>query len=184
MQTAVTRKGRWGLAPALAMLMSPAPELPPAVTAVAQDGRPVVFQVHIQSEGMAGAVSRAVGGAFERLGQSRCQDLFADFSDREGRPLREGLDMLGHSGQSYLGLVIFYDGLRHPRCASAHVLAATVPGARVVFVCPEQFRRLAARDPLEAEALIIHEALHTLGLGENPPTSREITSRVISRCRH
>jgi hypothetical protein len=30
--------------------------------------------------------------------------------------------------------------------------------------------------------LIIHEMLHTLGLGENPPSSREITQRVTERC--
>jgi hypothetical protein len=35
-----------------------------------------------------------------------------------------------------------------------------------------------------AEATVIHEALHTLGLGENPPTSREITAGVLKRCRH
>jgi len=29
---------------------------------------------------------------------------------------------------------------------------------------------------------MIHEALHTLGLGENPPTSAEITERVLARC--
>jgi len=29
---------------------------------------------------------------------------------------------------------------------------------------------------------IIHEMLHTLGLGENPPSSREITQRVNERC--
>jgi len=33
-----------------------------------------------------------------------------------------------------------------------------------------------------AEAVIIHETLHSLGLGENPPTSDEITRRVFSRC--
>ena len=29
---------------------------------------------------------------------------------------------------------------------------------------------------------MIHEFLHTLGLGENPPTSQEITERVSNRC--
>jgi hypothetical protein len=33
-----------------------------------------------------------------------------------------------------------------------------------------------------AEAVIIHEMLHTLGLGENPPSSTEITFRVLNRC--
>jgi hypothetical protein len=31
--------------------------------------------------------------------------------------------------------------------------------------------------------MVIHEILHTLGLGENPPTSVEITQRVEARCR-
>ena len=34
----------------------------------------------------------------------------------------------------------------------------------------------------QPEAVIIHETLHSLGLGENPPTSDEITWRVFSRC--
>jgi hypothetical protein len=177
-------KGRWGLAPAFVMLVSPVPDFPPGVPVVAQDGRAVSFHVHVTHDATAGAVKRAIAGAFERLGQARCQQVFSEFADSEGRPLQHGLDELGVSGQGYLGLVVFYDGRRHPRCATQGVLAVTPRGARTVFVCAERFRQLAARDPFEAEALIIHEALHTLGLGENPPSSREITSRVISRCRH
>ncbi len=30
--------------------------------------------------------------------------------------------------------------------------------------------------------MIIHESLHSLGLGENPPRSQDITSRVTERC--
>ena len=33
------------------------------------------------------------------------------------------------------------------------------------------------------ERLGPYEILHTLGLGENPPTSTEITQRVEARCR-
>ena len=33
-----------------------------------------------------------------------------------------------------------------------------------------------------ARAVIIHEALHSLGLGENPPSSQAITARVLNRC--
>jgi hypothetical protein len=29
---------------------------------------------------------------------------------------------------------------------------------------------------------VIHETLHTLGLGENPPSSAEIDSAVARRC--
>jgi len=41
----------------------------------------------------------------------------------------------------------------------------------------------ARHDPFLADVALIHESLHSLGLGENPPSSSEITSRVISRCR-
>ena len=57
----------------------------------------------------------------------------------------------------------------------------SVVGMRPVFVCPS-FRKHAERDPWAAENWIIHEMLHTLGLGENPPSSREITQRVTERC--
>jgi hypothetical protein len=30
--------------------------------------------------------------------------------------------------------------------------------------------------------LLIHEALHTLGLGENPPSSEEISNIVLTHC--
>jgi hypothetical protein len=33
-----------------------------------------------------------------------------------------------------------------------------------------------------AEAYVIHEMLHSLGLGENPPSSLAITAKVMSRC--
>ena len=32
------------------------------------------------------------------------------------------------------------------------------------------------------EILLIHELLHSLGLGENPPTSAQITNTVMARC--
>jgi hypothetical protein len=37
-------------------------------------------------------------------------------------------------------------------------------------------------DRAAAEIIVIHEFLHALGLGENPPTSDEITERVTARC--
>jgi hypothetical protein len=38
-------------------------------------------------------------------------------------------------------------------------------------------------DTRYAGAVVIHEILHTLGLSENPPSSKEITDRVLARCR-
>ena len=53
----------------------------------------------------------------------------------------------------------------------------------MVYVCGRAFKDLAERNPERAQAIVIHEALHTLGLGENPPSSAEITARVLARCR-
>jgi hypothetical protein len=50
--------------------------------------------------------------------------------------------------------------------------AATPPDAAASW--RENRRRLVAS--------LIHEVLHTLGLGENPPSSAEITERVLRHC--
>jgi hypothetical protein len=62
-----------------------------------------------------------------------------------------------------------------------NTLVATNPGSRFIHLCAEQFLK-DSRNSGYAAVLIIHEELHVLGLAENPPTSREITLRVISRC--
>ena len=67
-------------------------------------------------------------------------------------------------------------------CARPEILAFTSVGSDTVFVCARSFVRVAQRDPALAEMVLIHEALHTLGLGENPPTSGEITARIEERC--
>jgi hypothetical protein len=60
------------------------------------------------------------------------------------------------------------------------------PGVRRVFVCPS-FADVELRQPGIAESMVLHESLHTPGLGEAPqpgaPTSIEITQRVEARCR-
>jgi hypothetical protein len=52
------------------------------------------------------------------------------------------------------------------------------------LACPQSVqpsvRRVGGR--LETPASVIREALHTLGLGENPPFSGEITNAVLSYC--
>jgi len=49
-------------------------------------------------------------------------------------------------------------------------------------VCSHRFEDLQERNPSEAEAVVLHELLHSLGLGENPPASSEITDAVIRSC--
>jgi len=132
---------------------------------------------------MAAAVREALQGAFDRLGQERCQGVFTDFVDAAGRPLQDELDHRGQTGQECLRRVHFRDGTTHRRCGRRSVMAVTSPGSPIVYVCPEAFWKWFRRGRLEVEATLIHEALHTLGLGEDPPPSREITARVIRRCR-
>ncbi len=141
------------------------------------------YAIHIDHEITASTVRRVLDGARKRLAEPRCQQVLDDFGDGEGRPLRVRLEETGRTPQDYLSLVVFYDGRKHPRCGQKGILAVAQPGSRVVWVCPDELYTEAGRDPVWAEAALIHEALHTLGLNENPPSSQEITSQVIRRCR-
>jgi hypothetical protein len=60
----------------------------------------------------------------------------------------------------------------------------------LVCVCPagagalnSRFAKVQIENPSLSEFMVIHEMLHTLGLGENPPSSFEITEQVRRRCR-
>jgi hypothetical protein len=157
----------------------------PAVVPPAAD--PSAFNVRIAEKTDADLVRRAVSGAFRSLGDARCQRVLTRFQDASGRTLDSNLEALGTSPQGYLRYVLFYDGSASPACkakGSKNVFAATAPGSRVVLVCLPQFRAALARQPFHGEAVVIHEMLHTLGLGENPPTTEEITRQVMGACAH
>ena len=142
-----------------------------------------VIRVRLGGPYDAGTVQRSLDRARARLEKPGCQRLFTDFQDASGRPLQEALDRAGESGGEHLGTLLFYDGSGQGRCRGGRTLAFTWPGSRIVLVCTQQFVEAAHRDPFLADAALIHESLHSLGLGENPPSSSQITSRVISRCR-
>ena len=78
-------------------------------------------------------------------------------------------------------MVLFIDGSRETACC-AGVFAFTVPGSRVVRLCIDEVKRTALQDRRHLPAAFIHESLHTLGLGENPPSSSAITRRVRAAC--
>jgi hypothetical protein len=141
------------------------------------------YAIHIAQAVTAGTLHRVLDGARARLEDPVCQQVFDDFRDGEGCSLRAALGRTGLTPGDYLSLVIFYDGQTHPRCRQEGIFAATSVGSRAVFVCPQELQRVVQLNQAVAEATLIHEALHTLGLGENPPTSREITARVLKRCR-
>jgi len=141
----------------------------------------VVPRVRIVGRLEAAAVLAAVVGASRRLQQEECRHLLTEFTDSAGRSLMANLETLGATPEVYLGLIGFYDGGTDRRCAHRDILAVTSPGSRTVRICP-QFTQRQLRDPALAEIVILHEALHTLGLGENPPLSTVITDRVAAHC--
>jgi len=128
------------------------------------------------------AARKAIAGARKRLANPACRRVLTDFSDASGRRLDAVLAENGETAQGQLDLLLFHDGSDEPRCRNAAVMAYTTPGSRDVFLCGGQFTQEQRRRPIDAEAIVIHEMLHSLGLGENPPTAAEITSRVLWRC--
>jgi hypothetical protein len=125
-------------------------------------------------------VARALGAAAQKLTRPECQALLDEFEDTSGRPLRAVLEASGRQAPEYLEWVFFYDA--PPRLCATSVLAATTPGSRAVFVCGARFARQMRTDPRHAEGTLIHEILHSLGLGENPPSPDYISQRVRARC--
>ncbi len=124
----------------------------------------------------------ALEEAARKLSDSRCQEILEDFSDTAGHRLEQNLAATGQAMPAYLGWVLFYEGGGSAPCADRQILAWTNPGSRAVSVCGDQFAALARVRRGDAANLLIHETLHTLGLGEGPPDAREITARVQSRC--
>ena len=136
--------------------------------------------VRVASPASATALRRALDDAARRLGDEDCRRLLDDFSDEMGRPLSARLTQLGVDSREYLAWIQFHDGTSS-FCADGSTLMYTVPGSRVVNVCKVAIESSGpAIDYLSAS--VLHEMLHTLGLGENPPSSAEITGRIKRSC--
>jgi len=118
-----------------------------------------------------GKLGRALLGADQRLADPACREVLTDLGEASGRTLKEVLDGTGVSARTYLRWILFFDGRAPDACKSKHTIAATDPGSRVVFICPLAFVEIERSNPEYAEATLIHEMLHSLGLGENPPRS-------------
>jgi hypothetical protein len=137
----------------------------------------------------AAALEQARAGAARRLEAPECQQILSDFKDPEGRSLLANLETWQQAPSDYLAQAItFLDGSKLENCRKGAVLV-TSRGQLPVFVCPaggpmpgSRFASIAIDRPAQAEIMVIHEMLHTLGLGENPPTTFEITDRVTARC--
>jgi hypothetical protein len=150
----------------------------PATGRAAAKGWPLV---HV-SDPVAAAVARAaLDAAQDWAAQPACTHVVEDFRDEAGRPLTERLASFGADLAGYLEMLTFVDDSRHQACRSG-IVAFTEPGSRVVRICSDELKRRWREQPRDTKAAFLHETLHTLGLGENPPTSREITERVLARC--
>jgi hypothetical protein len=150
----------------------------------AEEGKvPLPSRIQLQNVILRGSLVRALAGAGQRLNRPACQKVFGDFSDESGASLLARLQSSGQSARQYLvEQLLFVEGENAPLCRrDASTAAFTSPGSVVVHVCPV-FAELATRDSTAAEVVLIHELLHALGLGENPPSSRDITKRVTVRC--
>jgi hypothetical protein len=127
-------------------------------------------------------LARAVEGARRRLSRPDCAALLDEFADPSGISLRKRLERTGCTIEQWLGHIRFVDGSRSRRCESTPTYAFTARGSLVVYVCPRHLSPASLRDAARAEAVIIHELLHTLGLGEDPPASCYIQARVEAQC--
>lgn len=128
------------------------------------------------------AVERAREGAARRLAEAECRKVFSDFHDVGGRTLAKNLEQWAMDPAQYVRIVPFVDGTGEHICRREHVMLVSTPNVPRVIVCP-RFAEVERLRPEAAPIMVIHEVLHTLGLGENPPTSAEITRQVEARCR-
>jgi len=127
------------------------------------------------------ALQWSVGIAAQQLRRSECLKAFAEFQLDDGSTPLGKLEAIGLTAEEHLATLEWESGATSGRCAPGALLA-TVRNGRRVSVCPG-FAKVVASQPSFGATLIIHEQLHALGLGENPPTSTYITTRVYHRCR-
>jgi hypothetical protein len=159
--------------------------VPPVGATQCASNTPVPDVFHIMSPypRVRAQLQRAITGAARLLSGCECQTIFRDFRDDSGRSLDSRLDALQQSGTEYLYGLRFVDSRDSSPCrANRHIVAFTERGSHVIHICGARFESEFEHDPVTSEVVIIHELLHALGLGENPPTESEITHQIFARC--
>jgi hypothetical protein len=173
----MTGPARGSLVRTLSVLLLAAAARGPASTADAAPGPKVDPQL--------GPFVRAqIQRAAQRLESAPCALVLGDFLDPgTGRPLSETLAASNRTAAGHVAELTFRPGPAQGPCREAWIAAYTSPRSRVVHVCPDRFRWFqASKEQNLPVTILIHETLHTLGLGEDPPTSEEITAVVEARC--
>ncbi len=128
-----------------------------------------------------GTVRRALDLALAMLASPGCSQVYSEFRRPDGRTPRDELERMGIGPEELLESLVFTDGSREAVCREGRAVMTATPGRTLIYVCPG-FADFQLRSSRKSAAVIIHESLHALGLGENPPSSEEITRRVERRC--
>ena len=126
-------------------------------------------------------MKRVVEAAAARVARSSCQEVLFDFVDEQGVPLGTRLASGRNPVEAFAALRVVNKPLA-PQCRNGNRLAFTFPGSHVIYVCSLKLRNESIQNSVRTELILIHEFLHSLGLGENPPTSQAITEQVVVRC--
>ena len=130
-----------------------------------------------------GPLARILGPArdlaVERLGRADCRKIFDEVRDFTGRPVARRLEEGERSPASHFARLTFVEARDGP-CA-ANLAAWSVAGDIRVRICSRGFGDVAGRDRRGAAAILIHEALHTLGVAEDA-ANEPLTNFVRRRC--
>lgn len=131
------------------------------------------------------AVADALNAALQKMENLQCQSVFQKWKNAPseaypGPYQTTAWDNLnGQSISSWVSGLSFFNGSTWSTCSNSVKMAfTTMPGSHVVMVCP-QFSSYESGTPGQAADTIIHEILHTLGLGENPPNESQPTPTEI-----
>jgi hypothetical protein len=120
--------------------------------------------------------------AVEKLETQECRRVLDDFEGESTRSLAGSLAATRLTAAEFFARLEFRDGRWDDTCQRSRVEAFTrVSGSRV-WVCPRWSLGPGGADAGTGANALIHEMLHALGLGEDPPTSLEINRRVRARC--
>jgi hypothetical protein len=115
------------------------------------------------------------------LSHSACREILLDFADTHGRNLSDVLTDSGRPAGEAFALLRFYDDRLALACLKVHALEFAAAGSRLIHICGRSSADACVKNPAHVELIVIHEFRHTLGLGENPPTSAAITGQVLAR---
>jgi hypothetical protein len=166
------------------LTLAAAVTLAATAAAAAVPAVPVEFRIRIRTSRDAYAAQVAMTGAYNRWQDPSCREPLLALRDSEGRTLRENVPQ-GVPEELYPSFIVL---MLAQSCPSG-ILAMTKPGSRIVGLCP-RFTDQVFKDQRSAEVALLHEALHTLGLGEIPGaphpgalTAPQITEVVKGACR-